>query len=46
MAWQPQDEQLRQLSQFLKDSLSGQNQTAMKNAELVSHPPSPYALSR
>ncbi|KAF2683568.1 ARM repeat-containing protein [Lentithecium fluviatile CBS 122367] len=35
MAWHPQDEQLRQLAQCLKDSLSGQNQTAMKNAEIM-----------
>ena len=43
MAWQPQDEQLRQLAQCLKDSLSGQDQTAMKNAEMVSLLLPPFA---
>jgi len=36
MAWQPQEEPLRQLAQCLKDSLSGHDKTAQKNAELVS----------
>ncbi len=35
MAWQPQQDHLRQLSGCLKDSLSGHNKTAQKNAELV-----------
>ena len=43
MDWQPQDEQLRQLAQCLKDSLSGQDQTAMKNAEIVSQSPPPHS---
>ena len=33
--WQPQQEPLRQLAQYLKDSLSGHDQSAQKNAELV-----------
>ncbi|KAH8815861.1 armadillo-type protein [Xylogone sp. PMI_703] len=33
MAWQPQEEPLRQLSKCLKDSLSGQNQKQRKEAE-------------
>src|SRR5262245_8580856 len=36
MAWQPDEEPLRQLAQCLRDSLSGQDPTAMKNAEVVS----------
>jgi hypothetical protein len=36
MAWQPQEEPLRQLSSCLKDSLSGHNKNAQKQAELVS----------
>jgi hypothetical protein len=36
MAWQPEEEPLRQLSSCLKDSLSGQNKTAQKQAEIVS----------
>lgn len=36
MAWQPQEEPLRQLSGCLKDSLSGHNKNAQKQAELVS----------
>lgn len=36
MAWQPQDEPLRQLSGCLKDSLSGHNKAAQKQAEIVS----------
>jgi transportin-1 len=35
MAWQPQEEPLRQLAQYLKDSLSGQDKTVQKNAEIV-----------
>jgi hypothetical protein len=35
MSWQPNTEQLSQLAQYLKDSLSGQNITVQKNAELV-----------
>ncbi|KAF2665581.1 ARM repeat-containing protein [Microthyrium microscopicum] len=35
MAWQPSDEPLRQLAQYLKDSLSGQDKTAQKNAEIM-----------
>ncbi|KAK3670401.1 hypothetical protein LTR78_009754 [Recurvomyces mirabilis] len=33
MAWQPQPQQLVQLSQFLRDSLSGHDIAAQKNAE-------------
>lgn len=36
MAWQPEQEALRQLSGCLKDSLSGQNKNAQKQAEIVS----------
>jgi transportin-1 len=36
MAWQPQEEPLRQLSGYLKDSLSGYNKNAQKQAEIVS----------
>jgi len=32
MAWQPQDEPLRQLAQCLRDSLSGHDDNARKNA--------------
>jgi hypothetical protein len=35
MTWQPQEEPLRQLALYLKDSLSGHDQNAQKNAELV-----------
>ena len=36
MAWQPEEEQLRQLAGFLKDSLSGHNPVAQKHASSVS----------
>jgi hypothetical protein len=36
MAWQPDEEPLRQLVQCLKDSLTGQNPSVQKNAEIVS----------
>lgn len=36
MAWQPQEESLRQLACCLKDSLSGHDQTAQKRATEVS----------
>lgn len=36
MAWQPSTESLNQLAAFLKDSLSGFDKTAQKQAELVS----------
>ncbi|KAF2843737.1 ARM repeat-containing protein [Patellaria atrata CBS 101060] len=35
MDWQPQEEPLRQLAVYLKDSLSGHDKVAQKNAELV-----------
>ncbi|OAL05080.1 ARM repeat-containing protein [Phaeosphaeriaceae sp. SRC1lsM3a] len=35
MAWQPDDEPLRQLAQCLKDSLTGQNPSVQKNAEIM-----------
>ncbi|KAF2396448.1 ARM repeat-containing protein [Trichodelitschia bisporula] len=35
MTWQPETEQLRQLAQFLRDSLSGRDQNVQKNAELM-----------
>lgn len=35
MTWQPQDEPLRQLTQCLRESLSGYDQTTQKNAELM-----------
>ncbi|RDW83352.1 ARM repeat-containing protein [Coleophoma crateriformis] len=35
MSWQPQEEPLRQLSSCLKDSLSGHNKTAQKQAEIL-----------
>lgn len=38
MDWQPQEEPLRQLAQYLKDSLSGHDTRTQKNAELVSTP--------
>lgn len=37
MAWQPQEEPLRQLAGFLRDSLSGHDLTAQKNATLVGY---------
>ena len=36
MAWEPQEEALKQLSGCLKDSLSGHNKNAQKQAEIVS----------
>jgi len=39
MEWQPQDEPLRQLAQYLKESLSGHDMNAQKHAELVSAGP-------
>jgi hypothetical protein len=36
MSWQPQDEPLRQLAQYLSDSLSFTDKHAQKNAEIVS----------
>lgn len=36
MDWQPQDEPLRQLAGYLKDSLNGYDQEARKHAEQVS----------
>jgi hypothetical protein len=39
MAWQPEDGQLRQLAGYLKDSLSGHNPVAQKNASSVSWNP-------
>jgi transportin-1 len=41
MAWQPDDEPLRQLVQCLKDSLTGQNPSVQKNAEIVGLPRRP-----
>lgn len=35
MAWQPQDEPLRQLAKFLSDSLNGSNRAVQKHAEQV-----------
>jgi len=35
MSWQPQDEPLRQLAQYLCDSLSATDRNVQKNAELV-----------
>lgn len=35
MAWQPQSDQLNQLAQCLRDSLSGHDVAAQKNAEQV-----------
>ena len=35
MSWQPEEEQLRQLVQCLKDSLAGQNPGVQKNAEIM-----------
>ncbi|ORY16360.1 armadillo-type protein [Clohesyomyces aquaticus] len=35
MAWQPEDQPLRQLAQCLKDSLSGHNQATQKSAEIM-----------
>jgi hypothetical protein len=36
MAWQPDQEPLRQLSGCLRDTLSGHNKSAQKQAEIVS----------
>ena len=36
MAWQPELEPLRQLSGCLRDTLSGHNKSAQKQAEIVS----------
>jgi transportin-1 len=38
MAWQPSPESLSQLAAFLKDSLSGFDKNAQKQAELVRAP--------
>ena len=50
MAWQPQEEPLRQLAQCLRDSLSGHDPNARKNAGEVSllllHTLSPYCADR
>ena len=35
MAWQPQEDGLKQLSELLKDSLSGYDRTRQKYAEEV-----------
>jgi hypothetical protein len=35
MAWQPEEEGLRQLSEYLKSSLSGHDRNKQKEAELV-----------
>ena len=35
MAWQPRDQQLQQLTAVLKDTLSGHDQAAQKNATQV-----------
>jgi transportin-1 len=37
MAWQPEEEPLRQLSSCLRDSLSGHNKNVQKQAEIVSY---------
>jgi transportin-1 len=39
MAWQPDEEPLRQLSSCLKDSLSGHDKNTQKQAEIVSGMP-------
>lgn len=39
MAWQPAPESLSQLAACLKDSLSGFDKNAQKQAEIVSCPP-------
>lgn len=39
MAWQPNVESLAQLATCLKDSLSGFNKTAQKQAEVVRNAP-------
>jgi len=36
MAWQPQEQGLQQLSELLKDSLSGNDREKQKHAEEVS----------
>jgi len=36
MAWQPQDEPLRQLAGYLRDSLNGYDRAVQKQAEQVS----------
>ena len=38
MAWQPQEEQLTQLAQYLKDSLTPQDKSVQKSAEVVGRP--------
>jgi transportin-1 len=38
MAWQPQESGLRQLAEWLKDSLSGYDRARQKNAEQVGEP--------
>jgi hypothetical protein len=38
MAWQPEQEALGQLSNCLKNSLSGHNKAAQKEAEIVRSP--------
>lgn len=35
MAWQPEPQQLHQLAQCLRDSLSGHDAAAQKKAEMV-----------
>ena len=36
MEWRPEEEGLKQLSQFLRNSLSGHDRNKQKEAELVS----------
>lgn len=36
MAWQPEEEPLRQLANCLRDSLGGHNKNAQQQAEIVS----------
>lgn len=38
MAWQPEEDGLRQLSEYLKNSLSGHDRNKQKEAEQVSLP--------
>jgi hypothetical protein len=36
MVWQPQEDGLRQLAEYLRDSLGGFDRTRQKQAEIVS----------
>jgi hypothetical protein len=46
MAWQPEEDGLRQLSEYLKNSLSGHDRNKQKEAEQVSLPSADHKRKR